>query len=62
MSKIEKRIKALEKEISELKSQLIGLSLRGNSPFIPIRPIPLPCPYEPNTVPYPVSPWTITCS
>jgi hypothetical protein len=65
--RMEKRILQLERELSELKSQMLTLALSRNTTFIPVfRPAPLP-PYQPliqpqiNPAPWP-SHWpTITC-
>jgi hypothetical protein len=49
---LEKRVTDLERELSELKSQMLTLSLQRNVTFIPIQPQPSPAPYVPWTQPW----------
>jgi len=62
------RVKQLEAEVKELKSQLLALALRSNifyvpapAPPMPAVGTPMPIPYSPNIEPWQNPHPTITC-
>lgn len=61
MTKQEKRIAALEKEVQELREQLLQLAMRPV--YVPVNPMPYNPPIQPQPITVPWTyPWTVTCS
>lgn len=52
---MERRIENLERELSDLKGQMLQLALRQGNPFIPVFSpmLPVPAPVYPTFTPYP---------
>ena len=59
MTKDQKRIKALEKEVEELRKTVLELAARPQYVYIPVNPQPV---YTQPVFPYqPTYPWMTTC-